>query len=78
MRFSPCLLGLCQSDLSWMLFSLISTARLLSLTIAGKANTAKESVPRLQMVKQFKAVANPLLRRLVCLASWFPKKQTLR
>lgn len=42
MRFSPCLLGLCQSDLSRVLFSPINTACLLSLTIAGKANTAKE------------------------------------
>lgn len=41
MRFYPCLLGLCQSDLSRMLFAPVSTARLFSLTVARTANTAQ-------------------------------------
>lgn len=68
MRFYPCLLGLCQSDLSRMLFAPVSTARLFSLTVARTANTAQgptgskwSSCPR-------------LLQILFCVCCfWFPE-----
>lgn len=57
MRFYPCLLGLCQSDLSRMLFAPVSTARLFSLTVARTATTAQgptgskwSSCPRLLQI----------------------------
>lgn len=75
MRFYPCLLGLCQSDFSWMLFLPINTACLFSLTIAGKANTAKE--PTGLKWSNSSGLQMPLCVLKACVSCfWFPKKHT--
>lgn len=66
MRFYPCLLGLCQSDLSQMLFPPINIACLFSFTVPRKANTAKEPTG-------LKRLNCPRLLQILFCVFWFPK-----